>query len=100
MADGLVGRLENLLPTGPLYGEPNALTLPHGYGLPPSVPQLTGRGAEMMQIHTAMFAPSVSGAAAAISVQLQGMAGIGKTALAAAYADAFAAAYPGGIWWF
>ena len=99
-ADGLARRLENLLPTGSLSEEPKTLTWPRGYGLRPSTGELTGRGAELMRIHTAMFAPTVSGATAFISVQLQGMAGIGKTALAAAYADAFAAAYPGGIWWF
>ena len=69
----------------------------HGVPLPP---RFVGRGKECLQIHSAAFPAEVSAAAASPLVQLCGMPGIGKSALAVHYAHTFADAFPGGVWWF
>ena len=98
-ADELVARLSRLLPTGTLSEERGALERPTVVGLP--VPtRLIGRGPALMWVHSALFPAAVASTASLSTVHLHGMAGIGKTALAAAYADTFALAYPAGVWWF
>ncbi|MBE8473038.1 toll/interleukin-1 receptor domain-containing protein [Streptomyces justiciae] len=71
-------------------------------GAPRPHPGFLGRLAELWQVHSALHAhaaPLVTGRAAAHAVQIRGMAGIGKTALAEEYALRFEAAYPGGVFW-
>ncbi|WP_043675067.1 toll/interleukin-1 receptor domain-containing protein [Streptomyces xylophagus] len=61
-----------------------------------------GRLSELWQVHSALHAHSahlVTGSAAPRAVQIRGMAGIGKSALAQEYALRFEAAYPGGVFW-
>lgn len=101
-ASGLRRRLEELLPEGPFSSEgPASLHGPERlrFGGPNSQRQLIGRAHELARIHTALH-PVQLKAAANVGVQLHGIAAIGKTELAAHYADEFAAAYPGGVWWF
>ncbi|MEX3104537.1 MULTISPECIES: toll/interleukin-1 receptor domain-containing protein [unclassified Streptomyces] len=65
-------------------------------------PEFLGRLTELWQVHSALHAhaaPLTAGRAPARTVQIRGMAGIGKTALAREYALRFAAAYPGGVHW-
>ncbi|GCB50286.1 toll/interleukin-1 receptor domain-containing protein [Streptomyces sp. NL15-2K] len=71
-------------------------------GAPGPRPEFLGRLSELWQVHSALHAhaaPLVTGRAAAHAVQIRGMAGIGKTALAQEYAVRFEAAYPGGVFW-
>ncbi|MDQ1044597.1 toll/interleukin-1 receptor domain-containing protein [Streptomyces sp. V4I2] len=71
-------------------------------GAPQPRPGFLGRLFELWQVHSALHAhaaPLVTGRAAAHAVQIRGMAGIGKTALAQEYALRFEAAYPGGVFW-
>ncbi|ELS52463.1 toll/interleukin-1 receptor domain-containing protein [Streptomyces viridochromogenes] len=71
-------------------------------GTPQPRPDFLGRLSELWQVHSALHAhaaPLVTGRAAAHAVQIRGMAGIGKTALAQEYALRFEAAYPGGVCW-
>ncbi|KUO22800.1 toll/interleukin-1 receptor domain-containing protein [Streptomyces dysideae] len=71
-------------------------------GAPRPRPDFLGRLSELWQVHSALHAhaaPLVTGRAAAHAVQIRGMAGIGKTALAQEYAVRFGAAYPGGVFW-
>lgn len=76
---------------------------PQPPGAPHPRPDFLGRLSELWQVHSALHAhtaPLVTGrAAAARAVQVRGMAGIGKTALAQEYAFRFEAAYPGGVFW-
>jgi len=72
----------------------------------PGAPQphrgFLGRLSELWQVHSGLHAhaaPLVTGRAAAHAVQIRGMAGIGKTALAQEYALRFETAYPGGVFW-
>ena len=61
-----------------------------------------GRLSELWQVHSALHAhsaPLVTGRATPRAVQIRGMAGIGKSALAQEYALRFEAAYPGGVFW-
>ncbi len=61
-----------------------------------------GRLSELWQVHSALHAhsaPLVTGRDAPRAVQIRGMAGIGKSALAQEYALRFEAAYPGGVFW-
>ncbi|WP_416967265.1 TIR domain-containing protein [Streptomyces sp. 4F14] len=61
-----------------------------------------GRLPELWRVHSALHAhsaPLTAGRAGARAVQIRGMAGIGKTALAREYALRFEAAYPGGVHW-
>lgn len=71
-------------------------------GTPQPRPGFLGRLSELWQVHSALHAhaaPLVTGRAVAHAVQIRGMAGIGKTALAQEYALRFEAAYPGGVFW-
>lgn len=71
-------------------------------GAPQPRPGFLGRLSELWQVHSALHAhaaPLVTGRAVAHAVQIRGMAGIGKTALAQEYALRFEAAYPGGVFW-
>ncbi|NEB81399.1 toll/interleukin-1 receptor domain-containing protein [Streptomyces sp. SID14478] len=63
---------------------------------------LLGRLPQLWYVHSALHAhtaPLVTGRAAARTVQIRGMAGVGKTFLAQEYAQRFAAAHPGGVCW-
>ena len=91
--------LQALARHGPLCERPVRATSPARYGVPTSRP-MVGRGNELWQVHSALFPQQIGGAVAPPLVQLHGMPGVGKSALAAHYADTFAAAYPGGVWWF
>jgi hypothetical protein len=61
--------------------------------------EFTGRGLELMSIHSKPHPAQIGATGAAVAVQTHGMGGIGKTELAIAYANDFAMAYPGGIYW-
>lgn len=98
-AQSLRERLEALLPEGPLADERRAEPMPMRYGVPVASRRFTGRGAELMRIHSALFPPRVGAAAAGAAVHTHGMGGIGKTELAAKYADEFAHAFPAGVLW-
>ncbi len=69
------------------------------HGLPAAL-EIVGRGKERLQIHGAAFPAEISRAAVSPLVQLCGMPGIGKSALAVDYAYTYADDYPGGVWWF
>ncbi|WP_053653587.1 toll/interleukin-1 receptor domain-containing protein [Streptomyces sp. MMG1121] len=63
-------------------------------------PEFVGRLSELWRVHSALHAhaaPLTVGRAATRTVQIRGMAGIGKTLLADEYAVRFEAAYPGGV---
>ena len=98
-AIGLKNRLDALLPVGPLADERDALPVPARHGVPTASDRFTGRGAELMRIHSALFPPKVGADAAGVAVQTHGMGGIGKTELAAKYAQDFAHAFPAGVFW-
>jgi hypothetical protein len=71
-------------------------------GTPRPRPDFLGRLFELWRVHSALHAhtaPLVTGRATSHAVQIRGMAGIGKTALAQEYALRFEAAYPGGVYW-
>ncbi|QNP73317.1 toll/interleukin-1 receptor domain-containing protein [Streptomyces roseirectus] len=73
-----------------------------GRSRPGPHPEFVGRLPELWQVHSALHAhaaPLTAGRAAARTVQIRGMAGIGKTLLAREYALRFEAAYPGGVHW-
>src|SRR5262245_40333981 len=53
----------------------------------------------MLRIHSLLHPPQIGSAGIGAAVQIHGMGGIGKTALAAMYAHDFAHAYPGGVVW-
>ncbi|MEV5874965.1 toll/interleukin-1 receptor domain-containing protein [Streptomyces sp. NPDC052101] len=63
-------------------------------------PEFLGRLSELWRVHSALHAhaaPLTVGRSATRTVQIRGMAGIGKTLLADEYAVRFEAAYPGGV---
>ena len=97
--DHLAPRLAALRGRGPLAQENGSVAPAWLYGVPQTSRHFTGRNAELMAIHSRLH-PAVLGALAmGVAVQTHGMAGIGKTELAAAYASEFAHAYPGGVFW-
>lgn len=98
-AGGLKKRLDALLPEGPLGDERRALPVPARHGVPTVSDRFTGRGAELMRIHSALFPPKVGASAAGVAVQTHGMGGIGKTELATKYVQDFAHAFPAGVFW-
>lgn len=98
-AAALRDRLLALVPEGPLATERRAERVPPIHGAPLPSRDFTGRGAELMRLHSALFparvGPDVRGAA----VQIHGLGGLGKSELAAAYVGDFALAYPAGVLW-
>ena len=69
---------------------------------PITAARFVGRVSDMWRIHSALQAGEVSlitGSAGAELAQVVGLAGIGKSLLAAEYALRFASAYPGGVFW-
>ncbi len=98
-AQDLAKRTENLLAEGPLADEREAPTPVGSFGVPRSSERFTGRGHELWRIHSSLHPPQISGALGRPAVQLHGMGGVGKSELAAVYAEQFAAAYPGGVFW-
>lgn len=64
--------------------------------------RFVGRFAEMWTLHSGLFASglaAIMGPGGGDTVQVQGLAGIGKSLLAIEYAIRFSAAYPGGVFW-
>lgn len=98
-AQNLHASLQPLLPEGPLADERKVAPAPRLVNVPPSTHEFTGRKAEMLRIHGALHPPQIGSAGLAAAVQVHGLGGIGKTALAATYAHDFAHAYPGGVVW-
>jgi hypothetical protein len=98
-AADFVRRATDLVAEGPLADERRAEPAPQRHGVPDKSATFTGRGAELMRIHSALHPVQIDSAGAAPIVQTHGIGGVGKTELAAAYANDFAAAYPGGIFW-
>ena len=98
-ARGLKDRLDALLPEGPLADERITLPLPALRGVATPNARFTGRGATLLHIHSKLFAPRIGAAAMGAAVWLHGMAGLGKTEVAAKYAQDFAQAFPGGVFW-
>ena len=98
-ARDLLVRLEALVLEGPLSDERSAVPPPGHYGVPVRPPAFTGRGASLMRIHSKLHPVQIGAVGGSVALQLVGMGGVGKTTLAAAYADDFAAAYPGGVFW-
>jgi tetratricopeptide (TPR) repeat protein len=98
-AQGLQERVNTLRAQGALSVELESSPAPPRYGVPHVVTEFTGRQRELLGIHTKLHPAKIGTAGAAVSVQTHGLGGIGKTELAKAYADRFAQAYPGGIWW-
>jgi len=95
----LAPRLAELRPLGTLAQEAQALFAGGLHGVPQKSPHFTGRNAALMRIHSQLHPPKVGAQAWAVAVQTHGLAGIGKTELATAYANDFAHAYPGGVFW-
>ena len=98
-AQSLRGRLDGLLAEGPMASELHTEPMPTLYGVPRPSAQFTGRGGELMRIHSALFPPLVGEAATGVAVQTHGMGGVGKTELAAKYVHEFAQAFPAGVLW-
>lgn len=100
-AGSRLAQMAALAEFGPLStGDHFSNVAPACYGMPTAGRAFVGRGAELWHIHSALFPPRLDAAPELGLVQLHGIAGIGKSALAAHYAQTFAGAYPGGIWWF
>jgi tetratricopeptide (TPR) repeat protein len=95
----LAAKLHALSSFGPLSEKPVRAIHPEWYGRPPRG-RVVGRGNELWEVHDAMFPQQIAGAVAPPLVQLHGIPGVGKSATAMHYADTFAAAYSGGVWWF
>src|SRR6266404_388246 len=98
-ANDLLERLQALIPEGPLADERTQQSVPPMYGVPSKSNEFTGRGRELLSIHSKLHPAQIGSTGAAVAVQTHGMGGIGKTELATAYANDFAMAYPGGIYW-
>ena len=98
-AEPLRARLLALLPEGPLASERQVAATPKLRNVPCPTVTFTGRNAELMRIHSKLHPARIGAAGAAVSVQTQGLGGIGKTELAAKYARDFAHAYEGGVYW-
>jgi tetratricopeptide (TPR) repeat protein len=98
-AELLLNRLRSLLPEGPLSDERQSQPDPILYNVPIKSSEFTGRGRELMSIHSKLHPVRIGTNGAAVAVQTHGMAGVGKTELATAYARDFVMAYPGGVYW-
>jgi tetratricopeptide (TPR) repeat protein len=92
-------RLDALLPEGPLADERESLAPGTLRNVPAPCAHFTGRGATLLRLHSKLFPPRIGAAAAGASVWLHGLAGVGKTEIAARYAHDYAHAYPGGVFW-
>ncbi|MFO1430671.1 MAG: tetratricopeptide repeat protein [Candidatus Competibacteraceae bacterium] len=100
LADAIVQHLASL--SGAL-GDIRPFSPPacHGRTLLPAA-NFVGRYTDLWQVHTVLHTGSdaiITAAAPAVSAQVQGMGGIGKSLLAEEYALRFGSAYPGGIFW-
>ena len=89
-ADSLAAHLDALSSFGPLSAKPVRSIYPEWYGRPPRG-RVVGRANELWQAHDAMFPQQIGGAVAPPLVQLHGIPGVGKSAVARHYADTFAA---------
>ena len=98
-AQTLATRLQQLLPDGPLGSEEPVDAQPAHFHLPAPTNEFTGRTAELLRIHAKLHPPQIGPACLGGAVQIHGLGGVGKTELAAKYANDFAYAYPGGIVW-
>ncbi|MEV5963964.1 tetratricopeptide repeat protein [Kribbella sp. NPDC051952] len=76
--------------------EPAGTTLPRPWQLPPTVPDFTGRAAQIDAILSVLRVPAGIPSAAAGVVAVTGMGGIGKTALAVQAAHTLTDSYPDG----
>lgn len=82
--------LSALRPPSEPFGPPPALPL----ALPfprPSSPRFVGRVSELWTLHQLLSEPG--------SVQVRGLGGLGKSLLVVEYANLYATAWPGGIFW-
>lgn len=95
----LAPRLAALRLVGAMASERNAMATGAMHGVPQLSKHFTGRNAVLMRIHSHLHPAKVGNQAQAVAVQTHGLAGIGKTELATAYAREFAPAYPGGVFW-
>jgi tetratricopeptide (TPR) repeat protein len=91
-------RLDALASIGPFSDERRSTTNASLAGTPVVSREFVGRGKQLWKIHSLLH-PARLGDIRGVAVQTYGMGGIGKTELAAAYANRFAAAYPGGVFW-
>jgi tetratricopeptide (TPR) repeat protein len=98
-ATALLPRLTVLLAEGPLADESNPEPAPTLYTVPTTSNEFSGRAADLWRIHARLHPARMEAAASTTGVQLHGVGGVGKSALAAAYARDFAASYPGGVYW-
>ena len=98
-AQTLLARLQSLLLEGPLADERQLAPVPRLINVPVPSTEFTGRNVELLRIHSKLHPPRIGSAGLAVAVQIHGLAGVGKTELAAKYAHDFAHAYPGGIVW-
>jgi tetratricopeptide (TPR) repeat protein len=100
-AEALLQRFQhlNLITEGPLADERDALPAATLYGVPEKSREFTGRGPELMRIHSKLHPARIGDQGSAVAVQMHGLGGVGKTELATAYAREFAPAYPGGVFW-
>lgn len=103
LASALAPRLAALRVLGTMADERNSVANAIAPGTLHGVPQLsthfTGRNAVLMRIHSRLHPAKVGAQVQDVAVQTHGLAGIGKTELATAYAREFAPAYPGGVFW-
>jgi hypothetical protein len=97
-ADDLVGRARKLIPDGVL-GTERSQTHLGLWNVARPVAHFVGRGRELWAIHTALNSASIGEQLQPVAVHTHGLGGVGKTQLALRYANDFASAYPGGVYW-
>jgi hypothetical protein len=98
-AASVLSHVRELMPYGPLASEID-LPPPTPLRNVPHVPdRFTGRGRELMRIHSKLHPVRIGSAPAGGAVQTHGLGGVGKTGLAIKYARTFADSYPGGVVW-
>jgi len=91
--------LDSLLPEGPLADERQAPPAVVLRNVPRSTAEFVGRNATLLRVHSKLFPPQIGAGAVEPGVQLHGMGGLGKSEVAAKYAETFTAAYLGGVFW-